>query len=80
MQSNREDSGSSDRFAAVGELMARAILRKRRGDIPASSLHLIHDSFQSDTCAREAGLKVQKPGNGAGRTGLAENSHTGEDV
>ena len=80
MHSNREHSGSSDRFAAVGELMARAILRQRRGDPPASKMDLLPSTSQSETCAREAGLKVQEPGDGAGRTGLAENLHAGEDV
>ena len=93
-----------DHLAAVGELMARAILRQRRGDPPAtgaqearrslpkaarraesrrdsaSKMDLIADYRQSDTCAREAGSKVQEPGNGVGQNGLAENLHTGEEV
>ena len=71
---------ASARFATIGNMLANAILRQRRGDPPASKMDLIHDSRQSDTCARETGLKVQEPGDGAGRTGLAEKLHTGEDA
>ena len=71
---------ASDLFATIGNMLANAILRQRRGDPPASKMDLLSSTSQSETCVREAGLKVQEPGNGAGRTGLADNSHTGEDT
>jgi hypothetical protein len=63
---------NNDHFTIIGNMLANAVLRQRRGDPPASKMDLIHDSPQSETCAREAGLKVREPGEGAGRTGLAE--------
>ena len=70
----------SERLTAIGNILANAILRQRRGNPPASKMDLLQSTSQSDTCAREAGLKVQELGDGAGRTGLAENLHAGEDV
>jgi len=77
------DHGEMDqaaRLAAVGELLARAILRKRRGDPPASKSQLPRASHQSETCARETGLLERMPGAGAGRTGLADHSRTGDEA